>query len=103
MDLIGWTPENTAVFIAKQNGTDDQMIAKGATGLITARDWMESDTHNDYDAARSGVAERGFHVGGANAVTATGQPYGFEFSLFDPAVDGTDRHVQEACDFGDGQ
>lgn len=40
--LIEWTPENTGLYIVKNHGNPDQVVAAGATGLITARGWMES-------------------------------------------------------------
>lgn len=39
--LIEWTPQNTAVFIAKNVGNPDEIRAHGPTGLLTARAWLE--------------------------------------------------------------
>jgi hypothetical protein len=39
--LVAWTPYNTAVHIAKHGGSLDQVEAKGPTGLLVARGWLE--------------------------------------------------------------
>lgn len=39
--IIIWTAENTAKYIAKNYGNEDQVIAHGPLGLVKAREWIE--------------------------------------------------------------
>jgi hypothetical protein len=54
-------------------------------------------------ASGSDIAEEGFGVGCSDAVSATRQPRGRQFSIGDPALDSPLMYVEERGDFGDGQ
>lgn len=40
--LITWTPDNSAVWIAKNHGQPGEQTVDGPCGLLTAREWLQA-------------------------------------------------------------